>query len=92
MKTFIIVLFSLVALLLLYENVRERPKRVIKLTEIGFNFCDTSTYYFTNNSTEFCLTSVTGIFIIITSMLIYVIIGILFVPVTIWLAYKYDTN
>ncbi len=90
MKTFIIVLFSFVASLTVVPGIFgvSIVKRHNHFTEIALDFCDSWTYYFASNSTQFCLTTHPGLFIMILGGLVYFLMWIFIVPILLWMLLK----
>lgn len=90
MKIFIIILFSFVASVTVIPEIFgvSFVKRYIHFTEVAFDFCDNWTYYFTHNSTQFCLTTQSGLFIMMIGGLIYFLMCISIVPMLLWMLLK----
>ncbi|ARF09953.1 hypothetical protein Indivirus_6_19 [Indivirus ILV1] len=87
MKTFILVFLGFVAFLNLTSELYNIPKlkKNTHINDVGIDFCDGWSYYLTENSTQFCLTTQIGLFLSFLGSTIYILMWILCLPILIWM-------
>jgi hypothetical protein len=87
MKNLIIIIFSIVGILTITSKLFDIPKqeKSLHLAKVGFDMCDSWTYYVTTNSSQFCLTTTPGIFLMLLGMLIYTMMWLLIIPISLYM-------